>query len=213
MLRVFPALPRERIAEWIPKAFLSFHITVNPPLGEYNRNSAVNTGANRWAFTPLFNLNIPLNNGVAWLEFYAWGRFFTNNSEFQGNKLLSQDPLGVVGAYYSHNIGKKMYAAIGGYYDYGGESFVNSVAQHDIANGFRPSVGISRKFGQFRVGLRYENTATKLRARVRYWCSRYPCRLFLSSKRRRLHPASRLTCRANRTDWRRSTFAKPFQTF
>jgi hypothetical protein len=161
MLRVFPALPRERIAEWIPKAFLSFHITVNPPLGEYNRNSAVNTGANRWAFTPLFNLNIPLNNGVAWLEFYAWGRFFTNNSEFQGNKLLSQDPLGVVGAYYSHNIGKKMYAAIGGYYDYGGESFVNSVAQHDIANGFRPSVGISRKFGQFRVGLRYENTATK----------------------------------------------------
>jgi hypothetical protein len=156
-----PALPRERIGEWVPKTFLSFHFTVNPPLGEYDRNSTVNTGANRWAFTPLFNLNIPLSNGAAWIELYAWGRFFTDNNEFQGNKRLSQDPLGVVALYYSHNIGKKMYAAIGGYYDYGGESFVNHVAQHDIANGFRPSVGISRKFGKFRVGLRYENTATK----------------------------------------------------
>ena len=156
-----PALTRDHIAEWIPKTFLSFHLTINPPLGEYDRNSSVNTGGNRWAFTPLFNLNIPLNKGVAWVEVYAWGRFFTDNDELQGNNLLSQHPLGVVGVYYSHNLGKKMYAAIGGYYDYGGETFVNHVAQHDVSNAFRPSVGISRKFGKFRVGLRYENTASK----------------------------------------------------
>jgi hypothetical protein len=156
-----PALKRDQIAQWIPKTFLSFHLTVNPPLGEYDRNAPVNTGANRWAFTPLFNLNIPLNQGVAWIEVYAWGRFFTDNGEFQGDNLLSQNPLGVVGAYYSHNIGKKMYAAIGGYYDYGGDTVVNHIPQHDVANGFRPSVGISRKFGKFRVGLRYENTASK----------------------------------------------------
>jgi hypothetical protein len=64
-------LRSDQIAEWIPKAFLSFHITVNPPLGSYDRNSPVNTGANRWAFTPLLNLNIPLNNGASWFEVYA----------------------------------------------------------------------------------------------------------------------------------------------
>jgi hypothetical protein len=54
-----------------------------------------------------------------------------------------------------------MYAANGGYYDYGGETFLNHVSQHDTANGFRGSAGISRKFGKFRVGFRYENTASK----------------------------------------------------
>ena len=114
-----PALTEDRIAEWIPKTFLSFHMTVNPPLGGYDRNSTVNTGANRWAFTPLVNLDIPLNNDVAWFDVYVWGRFFTNNHEFRGNNLLSQHPLGATGAWYSHNIGKKMWAAIGVYYDTG----------------------------------------------------------------------------------------------
>jgi Putative MetA-pathway of phenol degradation len=156
-----PALRRDQIAEWDPHTFLTFHLTVNPPLGEYDRNAPVNTGANRWAFTPLLNLNIPLNKGATWVEVYGWGRFFTNNDEFQGNNLLSQHPLGSVAAWYSHNLGKKMYAAIGGYYDYGGETFVNHIPQNDTANGFRGSVGISRRFGTFRVGFRYENTASK----------------------------------------------------
>jgi Putative MetA-pathway of phenol degradation len=156
-----PALARDQIAKWDPHTFLTFHLTVNPPLGEYDRNAPVNTGANRWAFTPLLNLNIPLKKGVAWIEVYGWGRFFTDNDEFQGNNLLSQSPLGSGAAWYSHNLGKKMYAAIGGYYDYGGETFFNHIPQNDTANGFRGSAGISRKFGKFRVGFRYENTASK----------------------------------------------------
>jgi hypothetical protein len=156
-----PALRRDRIADWDPHTFLTFHLTVNPPLGEYDRNAPVNTGANRWAFTPLLNLNIPVDKGKGWVEVYGWGRFFTNNDAFQGDNLLSQHPLGSVAAWYSHNLGKKMYVAVGGYYDYGGETFVNHIPQNDTANGFRGSAGISRKFGTFRVGLRYENTASK----------------------------------------------------
>ena len=54
-----------------------------------------------------------------------------------------------------------MYVSIGAYYDHGGESFVNGVPQNDTANGFRASVGISRRVGKFRVSFRYENTASK----------------------------------------------------
>ena len=32
-----------------------------------------------------------------------------------------------------------MYAAIGVNYDYGGETFVNGISQHNNANGFRPA--------------------------------------------------------------------------
>ena len=156
-----PALRRDQIAEAIPQTFMSFHLTVNPPLGSYDRNAPVNAGANRWAFTPLVNLNIPLNQGVSWIEVYSWGRFFTTNNEFQGSNQLAQDPLGIVAAWYSRNLGKKMYAGIGGYYDYGGESFVNRMPQHDTSNAVRGSVGISRKFGKYAVTFRYENTASK----------------------------------------------------
>ena len=159
-----PAFRHDEIAKAIPQTFMSFHITVNPPLGEYDRNSAVNTGANRWAFTPLVNLNIPLNKGVAWVEVYAWGRFFTSNDAFQGNNLLTQDPLGIAALYYSHNLGKKTWVAIGTYYDNGGETFVNHIPQHDSAHAFRPSVAINRRVGKFAVSLRYENTGSRSNA-------------------------------------------------
>jgi hypothetical protein len=101
---------------------------------------------------------------VAWFEVYAWGRFYTNNNEFQGNNLLSQHPLGAAAAWYSHNLGKKMWVGIGVYYDSGGETYINHVAQHDAAHAFRPSLAINRKVGKFAVTLRYENTASKSNA-------------------------------------------------
>jgi Putative MetA-pathway of phenol degradation len=143
---------------------MSFHFTFNPPLGSYDRDSTLNTGANRWAFTPLVNLNVPLKEGVAWFEVYAWGRFFTNNKEFQGNKVLSQDALGIAAVWYSHNLGKKTWAGIGSYYDYGGETYIDGMRQNDAAHRFRPSAGINQRVGKFIVSLRYESTRSKSNA-------------------------------------------------
>jgi hypothetical protein len=155
-----PALRRNEFAEAIPKSFSSFHITVNAPLGSYDRNSPVNTGANRWAFNPLLNLSITPDKGVSYIDLYAGARFFTNNNSFQGNGQLSQNPLANFAAHYSHNIGKKMYASIGVYYDYGGETFVNHLPQNNGVNGFRPGVAISRLIWKYRFTLRYERTAS-----------------------------------------------------
>lgn len=141
--------------------YASFHLTVNAPLGSYDCNSAVNAGANRWAFTPIFNLDITPDNGVSWIDLYAGARFFTNNNAFLGSNQLSQNPLLVLTAHYSHNIGKEMFAAIGVHYDNGGQSFINHVPQDDYANGFRLQVAIGRRFGKFSVVLRYENTASR----------------------------------------------------
>jgi hypothetical protein len=147
-----------------PRTFMSFHLTIVPPLGSYDRNAQLNTGANRWAFTPLVNLNIPIKEGVAWLEVYTWGRFFTNNNEFQGNKVLSQNALGMAGAWFSHNLGKKTWAAIGSYYDHGGETYIDGMRQNDAAHRFRPSAAINRRFGRFVASLRYESTRSKSNA-------------------------------------------------
>lgn len=156
-----PALRLAEFPQAIPQTFSSFHLTVNAPLGSYDPDSAVNTGANRWAFTPSFNLAITEDQGVSWIDLSAGARFYTNNNAYQGNSQLSQDPLLILSAHYSHNIGTRWWASIGVYYDNGGASYVNHVSQHDSSNAFRPGASISRGFGKYRLILRYENTASK----------------------------------------------------
>lgn len=156
-----PALTKDQIGTWDPKTFLSAHITVNPPIGSFDRDSPVNVGTNRWAFSPLVNLNIPLEKGVQWIEVYASGKFYTDNDKFQGNKTLSQKPLLILTGHYSHNIGTRYWASIGANYDYGGETSINNVEQNNTANGLRPSAAISGKFGVIRITVRYENTSTR----------------------------------------------------
>jgi hypothetical protein len=156
-----PPLRIEQYAAAIPENYCSFHLTVNPPLGSYDRNSSVNTGGNRWSFTPIVNLDITPDKGVSWIDMYVGGRFPTNNNEFQGTKQLSQSPLGVLTAHYSHNFGKRWWASIGAHYDNGGRTSVNHVPQPDYANGFRTAMAISRGVGKFRLTLRYENIASK----------------------------------------------------
>lgn len=156
-----PAVRLEDVRKTIPQTFSSFHLTVNAPLGSYDRNSSVNAGANRWAFTTVVNLDITPDKGVSWIDLYAGARFVTDNHEFRGNNVLSQNPLGVLTAHYSHNIGKKTWAGIGMHYDNGGRSFVNHIPLHDYANGFRPALIVGRRFGKIAVSLRYENTASK----------------------------------------------------
>ena len=157
-----PALRKEQFAQAIPQTYMSIHLTVNAPLGSYDSNSTVNTGANRWAFTPLMNLDITPDKGVSWIDLYASGRFVTVNNAVQGDNQLTQNPLGTLSAFYSHNLGKRWWAGIGASYDNGGETYFNSVAQHNDANGFRPSVTISRArtIWKYRVTLKYELTGT-----------------------------------------------------
>jgi Putative MetA-pathway of phenol degradation len=157
-----PALRKDPFAAAIPQSYMSIHLTVNPPLGSYDSNSAVNSGANRWAFTPLVNLDITPDKGVSWIDLYASGRFFTNNNAFQGNSQLSQDPMGILSAFYSHNIGKRWWAGFGANYDNGGETYINSTGQHNAADGFRPGFSISRArtIWKYRLTLKYELTGT-----------------------------------------------------
>jgi hypothetical protein len=157
-----PALRKDQFAQAIPQSYMSCHLTINVPLGSYDTNSAVNTGGNRWTFYPLVNLDITPDKGVSWIDLYAAGRFFTNNNAFQGNSKLAQNPLGILSAFYSHNVGKRWYAGVGASYDNGGDTYINGVSQHNAASGFRPSLSISRArtIWKYRLTFRYELTGT-----------------------------------------------------
>jgi hypothetical protein len=162
-----PALKKSELAQYVPRTIVSVHFTVNMPVGKYDRNAQINTGANRWAFTPLVNLNIPTNKGRAWIEFYAQTKFFTDNNEFRGNNKLSQKPLLILTGHFSHDLGKRYWASIGANYDNGGETSINGVRQGNYVNGFRPTTAFSAVVSRYRITLRYENTKTTERASSR----------------------------------------------
>jgi hypothetical protein len=179
-----PALTRDQIAQAIPQTFLTFHLTVNPPLGSYDRNAPVNTGANRWAFTPLLNLNIPLNKGVTWIEVYGWVRFFTNNNEFQGSNLLSQHPVGTVSAWYSRNLGKKCMSPSAAT-----TTTAEKLSSITFLSTIRRTAFEAAWVLAGRSGSSERASAMKTRHRSRtphpgagYWCSSYRYRPFLDSE-------------------------------
>jgi hypothetical protein len=153
-----PALTREQFSSAVSQTFSSVHLTIHAPLGSYDPTSPVNVGANRWAFTPIVNLSITPDQGVQWIDLGVSTRFFTANNEFQGSNQLTQHPLLTLTAHYSHNIGKRMYGAIGLAYNHGGESFVNDVPRNDGANAVTPVIAISMGLNLFRLTLRYEST-------------------------------------------------------
>jgi hypothetical protein len=157
-----PALRKDEFRKAIPQSYMSVHLTINAPLGSYDSNSTVNTGANRWSFYPLVNLDITPDKGVSWIDLYAAGRFFTDNNAFQRTNRLSQDPLGSFSAFYSHNIGKRWFAGAGASYDNGGKTYINGISQRNAANGFRPSFIISRArtIWKYPLTLKYELTGT-----------------------------------------------------
>jgi predicted Na+-dependent transporter len=155
-----PALRADQIRSATPQTFFGLHLSVNPPLGSYQAKAPLNVGTNRWTYSPLLNLSITHDKGISWVDVYVAGRFFTNNNAFQGNGQLSQSPLGTFTAHYSHNIGRVTYAAIGVYYDIGGQTFINGVPQNNSAHGLRPGASISTAIGSFRLTLRYDNTAS-----------------------------------------------------
>ena len=159
-----PPLTAEQFRSFVPKTFSSFHLTVNGPGGSYDPNARANTGSNRWTLSPVVNLTITRNKGVSWLDLYAGGRFSTKNDAYNGHSELTQSPLGTLTVHYSHNIGKRMWAGAGLYYDFGGETTIDGIPQDDSASGFRPSATISALFGKFRFTVRYDNTASTPRA-------------------------------------------------
>jgi hypothetical protein len=152
-----PALRRAQYASFVPVTYASFHLTVNAPLGSYDRNSTVNSGANRWTISPLVNYSITPDKGVSWIDLYGGEQFYTANDEYRGDGRLTQASLTTLTGYYTHNITSTMWAGGGIYYRNGGGTSINGVSNQDSLNTIRPSAAISEKWSGFRFTLRFDS--------------------------------------------------------
>lgn len=132
-----PALSKEEFKSWTPETFASIHLVLTAPTGPYDASDVLNTGSNRWIFTPTINYSYTPDEGRTWLEAYATAKFFSENEATN----TRQDPLFLFEGHASRNLTDQIWLSADGYYNVGGESYVDGVDQDDAANTLRLGVG------------------------------------------------------------------------
>jgi hypothetical protein len=122
-----PALQREEFKDWTPGDYCGLHFTFGLPLGQYDPNSAVNLGANRFTFRPLLNYSVTPDEGQSWLDFYTSVAFYSTNEEYLDSSALKQSPLSNIELHYSRTVYDRLWAGVGVVGLFGGRVEVNDV--------------------------------------------------------------------------------------
>jgi len=157
-----PALSKENFAQWEPETFASFHLMTTFPTGSYDSNRLVNTGSNRWSISPTINYSYTPDAGWTWLEVYATARVFGDNTDAPGAAAtLEQDPLYQIEFHASRNLTPDFWLTADVYYDWGGETHLDSVAQDNAADTWRLGAGLGWRIPSVgTVFLNYESTVS-----------------------------------------------------
>ncbi len=130
-----PALSVEEFANYQQDVIIGASVQVSAPLGQYDKDKLVNLGNNRWFVKP--DIGISKAWGPLTLELSTGVFFFSNNDDFFGGKRLQEDPVWSTQAHIEYQLGRGVWAALSGTYDYGGRSTVNDVRKSDLENNSR----------------------------------------------------------------------------
>ncbi|HEY5973564.1 MAG TPA: transporter [Geobacteraceae bacterium] len=130
-----PALSVAEFADYQQDLLIGASLQISAPLGQYDKEKLVNLGNNRWFFKPDIGISKAWGDFV--LEFANGVTFFTDNNDFFGGKKQEQDPLYTAQLHATYTIGRGIWAAVSGTYDYGGRTTVDGVTNADFQNNSR----------------------------------------------------------------------------
>ncbi len=112
------------------KTWLGFTPFLTLPIGSYDKDKALNMGANRWALKP--EIGFVKGFGSTYLDLTAAYEFYGDNDDFGSASVTrEQDPLLTLEAHLSHDITKSFYIAAEYFYHWGGETTVDGAEQND----------------------------------------------------------------------------------
>jgi hypothetical protein len=130
-----PALSLQEFANYHQDVLIGASLQVSPPLGQYDKDKLVNLGNNRWSVKP--DIGISKAWGALTLELSTGVRFFSKNDEYFGGTTLEQDPVWTAQLHVTYNLGRGVWAALSGTYDYGGRTTIDGVRSDDLQNNSR----------------------------------------------------------------------------
>jgi len=136
-----PALSLPEFADYRQGLLLGASVQVSAPLGRYDADRLVNLGNNRWFIKP--DIGISRQWGDVTLELATGATFFTDNDDYYGGKTLEQDPVYTSQFHLTYSVGKGIWAALSGTYDYGGRTTVNGEQNDDLQKNARLGVTLA----------------------------------------------------------------------
>ena len=136
-----PALSLQEFPTYQQDLIIGASVQISPPLGHYDGDKLVNLGNNRWYVKPDIGISKAWGDFV--LEFSTGMFFFTTNDDYFGGKTLEQNPLSTTQLHATYTIGRGVWVAVSGTYDFGGRTTVNGVASDDLQNNTRVGVTVT----------------------------------------------------------------------
>jgi hypothetical protein len=130
-----PALSLQEFANYQQDLIIGANVQVSAPLGQYDKDKLVNLGNNRWFVKP--DIGISKAWGALTIELSTGVIFFSKNDDYFGGKTLEQDPVCSTQAHITYNLGRGVWAALSGTYDYGGRTTIDGVRSDDLENNWR----------------------------------------------------------------------------
>jgi hypothetical protein len=130
-----PALPLEDFATYRQDVIVGASVQVSAPLGQYDSSRVVNLGSHRWAYKP--EIGVSKTQGSWTLEGKLAATVFTDNRDFQGGKVRSQDPIYSASGHAIYNFPSGVWASCDATYFAGGRSTIDGVQASDLQQNWR----------------------------------------------------------------------------
>lgn len=143
-----PAMEPSEFARAPRSTIVGVSLTVQAPVGEYDRTKLINLGTNRWAVKPEVGVSVPV--GRWYLDAYAGAWFFeTNDDFFPGGATRRQDPLAAIQGHASYTFENHVWVAFDATWYGGGETTVDSgppsMRQSNTRIGATVSIPVTRR--------------------------------------------------------------------
>jgi hypothetical protein len=120
-----PAMELSEFARTEREIVIGASLQVLVPTGQYDADSLLNIGANRWVVKPEIGMSIPWEKWS--FEFTAGARFFADNDDFVGDATLEQDPLYNLQLHLVYDLTRRQWISLNGNYFFGGVTHQNGV--------------------------------------------------------------------------------------
>lgn len=155
-----PALSREEFQKFDKNGLhAACSLAITFPTGSYDKLSSTNSGANRYSYKPECAAYFTQDN--LQLDVFLGNTIYSDNTEYSGNKTLSQSNLYNLETRLSYNFNQNFWASADVIYYKGGQTQVNGISQKDEQSNLNAGVTLAYKVARSQfVKLIYQKTVS-----------------------------------------------------
>jgi hypothetical protein len=152
-----PALSVKDFAAYEQNTIAGFRLGVTAPAGQYDAEKLVNLGAHRWSIKP--ELGVSKRVGPLTFELASGVRFYTDNDNYFGGKVRSQDPVYSVQGHLIFNFSYGIWAAADATFYTGGQTRVDGLKNNDNLENVRAGGTLALPVNRYNSIKLYYSTA------------------------------------------------------